>query len=526
MNILFWNMNERETIIFTHNDHRFLIRFFILLFPFFNLVGVQSADSKLDSSINSPFQEFSPVISSNGNMLFFCREGSPQNAGFKQRKYDQDIWLSRRQANGSFGPAEHIDAPFNTEGFDFPVAFFTDNQTLYLGNTYTPDGKSAPGISRSRLVDGKFSFPDALVIEDFYNEVNLAAYSMGADQKTLIMSLKRRDTRGKSDLYVSFMRENGKWTKPLNLGDDINSSAAELTPYLASDLRTLYFASDRTGGFGKFDLYMARREDDSYTKWSAPKNLGKNFNTPGSDISIALTADGTEAIFASDTTAGGKDLRIQSLPERFRPIKFPTIHGTVIDIDGKPLDAEVFAEKLGTEKTIARATSHLPDGKFSLTVPPGMYYGLHAQKENYAPVSVSVDLTKNSVAHLREVRLTLVPLQAGNKIRLNNVFFASNSAELNRTSHSELNRLVLLLKANRSLKIEIGGHTDNVGSAGANLKLSARRAGAVRQYLLSQGIEKSRISARGYGETKPVASNDNEAGRRLNRRVEFGILNF
>lgn len=529
MNILFRNVSDRGTIIFPHKICRFLLRFFIPLWPVLLggwVVYAQNTHQKLRNGINSPFQELSPVISSDGNLLFFCREGSPQNAGYKQRKHDQDIWLSRKQADGSFGSPEHLDAPFNTAGYDFPVAFFSENQTLYLGNTYMPDGKSAPGISKSQLVDGKFIFPEALIIEDFYNDVNLVAYSMGADQKTLIMSLKRRDTRGKSDLYVSFLRENGKWTKPLNLGSDINSSAAELTPYLASDLRTVYFASDRTGGFGKFDLYMARREDDSFKKWSAPKNLGKNFNTAGSENSFALTPDGTEAIYASDTDAGSKDLRVQSVPEKFQPLRFPTLRGTVTDIDQKPLEAEVFVEKLGGEKTIAQTKSNLPDGKFSVTVPPGMRYGLHARKENYAPVSVSVDLTKNSGARTPEIRLTLVPLQAGNKIRLNNVFFATNSAQLDKSSHSELNRLVLLLKANASLKIEIGGHTDNVGSAAANMKLSARRAAAVRQYLLSQGVEKKRISARGYGETKPIGDNRNEAGRRLNRRVEFGILDL
>lgn len=526
MNILFRNVSDRGIIIFPQNIRRLFVRFFVPLGPVFlcGLAYGQNRNLPVHKDGGFPFQGLSPVISSDGNLLFFCREGDPKNVGFKQRKYDQDIWLSRRQADGSFGSPEHLDAPFNTVGYDFPVAFFSENQTLYLGNTYSADGKSAPGISKSRLADGKFSFPEALDIEDFYNDVNLVGYSMAADQKTLILSLQRRDTRGKSDLYVSFLQESGKWTKPLNLGDDINTIAAELTPYLAGDMRTLYFASDRAGGFGKFDLYMSRREGDSYTKWSAPKNLGKRFNTRGSDISLMLTPDGTEAIFASDTAAGGKNLRTQSVPEKFRPIPFPTIRGRVVDIDGKPVEAEVFAEKLGTEKTIAQTKSILPQGKFSVTVPPGMRYGLHARKENYAPVSVSVDLTKNSGARTPEIRLTLVPLQAGNKIRLNNVFFSTNSAQLDKNSHSELNRLVLLLKANAGLKIEIAGHTDNVGSAAANMRLSARRAAAVRQYLLSQGIEKKRISARGYGETKPVGDNQNEAGRRLNRRVEFGIL--
>lgn len=522
-------MNERETIIFTHQSHKFLTQILALaglLFLCGGTPGAANPGLRLHGDINSAFQELSPVISNDGKFLFFCREGDPQNAGFKQRRHDQDIWMSSRQSDGSFGPPEHLDAPFNTVGYDFPIAFFAENQTLYIGNAYSADGKSAPGISKSRLEDGKFSFPEALIIEDFYNDVNLVSYGMGADQKTLVMSLRRKDTHGKSDLYVSFLQESGKWTKPKNLGDDINSADSELAPYLADDLRTLYFASNRSGGFGKFDIYVSRREDDSYTKWTAPINLGSGFNTTGSDITIALTPDGSEAIYATDSASGGKDLRIKPLPEKFRPIKSVVIRGSVIDVDGKPLEARIFAEKLGTEKILNQTKSSLPGGEFTLTLPPGMNYGLHAEKENYAPVSVSVDLRKDSGIKPREIRLTLVPLQAGSKITLHNVFFASNSAQLSKISHSELNRLVLLMKANLSLKIEIGGHTDNVGSPGSNMKLSGRRAAAVRSYLLSRGIDKSRISARGYGATKPVAKNSSEKGRRLNRRVEFSILEF
>lgn len=522
-------MNERATIAFTHKLLSFVPHCSALacsLFLPLKSAYPATASLKLHPNINSAFQELSPVISNDGKLLFFCREGDPQNAGYKQRRHDQDIWMSRRQGDGSFGPPEHLDAPFNTAGYDFPIAFFAENQTLYVGNAYSPDGKSIPGISKSRLEDGKFSFPEPLVIEDFYNDVNLVSYGMGPDQKTLVMSLKRKDTHGKSDLYVSFLQANGKWSKPLNLGDDINSRDSELAPYLADDSRTLYFASDRSGGLGKFDIYMSRREDDSFTKWSAPVNLGSGFNSGGSDITIALAGDGSEAIIATDTRSGDKDLRVKVLPEKFRPVRSVLVRGSVTDLDGKPLEAKIFAEKLGTEKVLTQTNSSMPEGKFTLALPPGLSYGVHAEKENYAPVSVSVDLRKYSGTPPHDIRLTLVPLQAGSKITLHNVFFASNSAQLSKISHSELNRLVLLMKANSGLRIEIGGHTDNVGSSASNMKLSARRAAAVRNYLLSRGIEKSRISARGYGATKPVAKNNSERGRRLNRRVEFSILDL
>lgn len=495
-----------------------------LVYGLGSMANAENSTFKMHESINSPFKEISPVLATDGSLLFFCREGDPQNVGYRQRKHDQDIWLSRRQGNGTFGPAEHIDAPFNTTGYDFPVAFFSDTQTLYVGNAYSSDGKSKPGISKSQLLDGKFSFPEALIIEDFYNEVNLVSYSVSTDQKILIMSLQRKDTRGKSDLYASFLKGDGKWTRPKNLGDDLNSADSELTPHLADDSRTLYFASNREGGYGSFDIYVARREDDSFTKWSTPTNLGRKFNSKASDVTLTLTSDGTQALLAVDIAPGNKDFQIKTIPENLRPIKPKVISGTVADLDGNALEANVLAEKLGGETIVARARSSLPDGKFSIMLVEGTKYGLHAEKENYAPVSVSIDLTKRSTNSQPVIRLTLVPLEAGSKIRLNNVFFASNSAQLSKISHSELNRLVLLMKANASLKIEIGGHTDNVGSAGANQKLSARRAASVRNYLLAQGIAASRISARGYGTTKPSTSNATAKGRSLNRRVEFSIL--
>jgi len=480
----------------------------------------------LGPAINSTYSELSPVLSDDGKLLFFCREGDPKNRGYLQRKHDQDIWIARRMPTGTFSEPEHIDAAFNSRGFDFPVAFFSATQTLYVGNTYTPDGKSAPGISKSKLENGKFTFPEALAIEDFYNDVNLASYSVGSDEKTLLLSLKRKDSKGKSDLYVSFLKDDGKWSKPLNLGDDINTTDAELSPYLADDMRTIYFASNREGGLGKFDLYMARREDDSYLKWTKPVNLGKTINSSGSDISIAFSATGDQAILSSDKKSSNKNLRIVSVPEKFRPLKPIIVSGIVSDIDGEELEADVLVEILGTGKTIARTKSNDTDGKFTLKLERGKRYGLHAEKDKYAPVSATLDLSKKNLAPQGEIHLSLVPLAAGNKIQLNNVFFAPDSAELRKQSHSELNRLVLLMKANASLRIEIGGHTDSVGSNEVNKRLSAERAEAVRNYLIAHGVDKNHIMARGYAATRPVATPENKKDRKLNRRVEFHILEF
>jgi outer membrane protein OmpA-like peptidoglycan-associated protein len=473
--------------------------------------------------VNSSYQELAPVISESGATLFFCRQGDPLNTGYQHRKHDQDIWLSRRGSDGKYQKPEHLVAPFNTLGYDYPVAYFEQNNLLYLGNAYNADGSSYPGISRSIWKDGKFSVPENLKIDDFYNEIGLANYAVAPDQSAIILSLQRKDTIGKSDLYVSLAKADGTWGAPRNLGPDVNSSTFEITPFLAHDMHTLYFSSNRAGGAGSFDIYMSRRLAADFSRWSKPRRLGPEINTPRSDIGLVVRADGKSGIYSMESAPGNKDLAEINLPPQFRPLQMLQASGRVVDIDGKPVAARVVFERQSTPASHAETTSSLPDGAFSQNLLSGYRYEIRAERENYAPGIVQINL-ENSEKPLRNLRLALIPLQTGQKVRLNNVFFASNSAELTSASYAELDRLVLLMRANPTMKIEIGGHTDNIGSSGANLRLSGRRARAVMKYLVSRKIAANRVAARGYGATKPVTANSTEKGRRLNRRVEFSIL--
>lgn len=485
--------------------------------------------TSLGKGVNSRYDELAPVLSPDGKTIYFCREGHPDNVGVRTivdgasaLRDDQDIWVSRKKADGTWSEAEHIAAPFNSRTYDFPVGTSADGNTLYIGNVYSKDGKVSPGVSKTRYSRGKWSFPEPLRIQNFYNEANLVNYSLSADERTLILNLQRKDTVGKMDLYVSFLQPDDTWSEPMNLGNEINSAFMEVTPFLASDNKTLYFASNRPGGVGQFDMYMSRRQDNTWTHWTNPINLGPKINTTGNDINYVIATTGDYAIFASDTPGRGKDLYRISLPEEVRPEKSAVVFGRVRNADGEPIQSRVVFERLSDGAMLAR-TETTEDGEFKINLPIGEEYGIHAESGGYLPQSTTIDL-KEGPTQEKPVDLTLLQLKAGAKMPINNLFFKKGSYTLSRESNAELNRLTKLLKNYPGLKIEIGGHTDNTGSEKANMDLSKNRARAVMDYLIEKGMPRQSIKAVGYGQSKPIASNNTAEGKKKNRRVELTIV--
>ncbi len=479
----------------------------------------------LGLGVNSRYDELAPILSPDGQTLFFCREGDPRNAGYKIQPDDQDIWFSTRKKDGKWSKARHISAAFNSRGYDFPIGTSADGKTLYIGNTYgtADEFQIGSGVSKTRLRNGLWSFPEALDIIDYYNEANLVNYSMGADEKTIILNLQRRDTKGKMDLYVSFLQTDGKWSAPLNIGDDVNTPYQEVTPFIASDLKTLYFASNRPNGFGGFDMYVSRRLSDSWQNWSEPQNLGPGINTKTNDISYIIAPSGEYAIFASEAPGRGKDLFSIELPKKFRPKTTGLLAGLVRDDQGQPQGAQIIYERLSDGKLIGVSEADDKSGEFKISLPLGEKYSLRAEKKGYLPSRELIDLSNNK-APQNKVTLTLTPIKTGSKITLNSIFFRRRSFSLTKSSFSELDRLVKIIKENPQMKIEVAGHTDSVGSNKYNQYLSVQRARAVVKYLLKKGVTSNQVVAKGYGETRPVATNKTVAGRQKNRRVEFVIL--
>jgi len=479
----------------------------------------------LGANINTEHSERTPVITADGQTLFFVSEGDPNNTGGAKKT---DIFYSTKGEDGKWAKRKSMPSPLNTTGNNSVIAVSADNNQLMLMNRYREGGKTVGGgNSQTHKTASGWATPTDVEIIDYKNSGKFAGYHMSADRNIMLMSVIRDgDTYGGEDLYVSF-KEGEKYSKPLNLGNTINSFSDEFTPFMAADNKTLYFSSYSFNGYGSADIFVSRRLDDSWTKWSKPENLGPEINGDGWDAYLSVEASGKYAYLVSGKNSlGSLDIFAITLPKSARPDPIVLIKGKVLDKKtNKPLSTEIAYYDLETGKLISTAISDPEDGKYSLTLPAGKKYSFLAMKDNYFAISENLDVLKIEEYQEIERDLYLVPIEKDAVIRLNNIFFETNKAVLHRDSHSDLDRLVELLNKHPEMKIEIQGHTDNVGSDASNLTLSKKRAKAVYDYLKNtKNIKESQISSKGYGEKKPVESNKTTAGKAKNRRVEFKII--
>ncbi|MFN3306921.1 MAG: OmpA family protein, partial [Candidatus Kapaibacteriota bacterium] len=328
-----------------------------------------------------------------------------------------------------------------------------------------------------------------------------------------------------------FKTDSG-WSTPINLGTTINTPYAERSPYLHPDGKTLYFSSDGHPGLGRLDVFKSVRvREDSWTEWSEPINLGKEINTILDDWGYKISLRGDSAFFASHWRTdgyGGWDLYTVALPKFAKPQKFATVRGKIIDHTGKFLSAKINIEDLTTGKNVGSYTSSTEDGSFLLVLPLGRNYGYYAEKSGYFPLSNNLDLTYFERDTNIFLDLIMYPIdflvERQKKVRLNNIFFDFDKYELKPESFPELNRVVKILNENPDFRIHIEGHTDSIGTNEYNLQLSRKRAEAVRNYLVAKGIATYRIAIFGFGSTIPIATNETEEGRALNRRVEIWFV--
>jgi OOP family OmpA-OmpF porin len=487
----------------------------------------------LGASINSIYDEVLPVISPDGKTLYVDRKNHPQNYRKIGARIDtnniDNIWYSTQDAIGNWLPLKNI-GPLLNNGFGSFVASVTpDGNTLLLGGRYEPKGNEGTGAFglwlTHQIADG-WSYPQQVIVKDYYTNAAYVEFCLSNDGRSIILSLDRQDSHGRKDLYVSFLEPDGTWSVPKNLGPEVNSAGDEATPFLASDGKTLYFASDGFAGYGSMDMYITRRLDSTWQRWSEPENLGPQLNTAGWDAYYTVPASGEYAYFVStENSYGMGDIFRVKLPQELRPRPVVLVSGNVHDAKtGTPVMAEIKYEDLETGKEIGSARTSPGTGAYKITLPAGENYGYRAEAPGYIPVSENLDLTKAETYQELERDLTLVPLEKGETVRLNNIFFETAKAELRPESFTELDRVVTMLKQNPNMEILIGGHTDNVGSPASNIQLSSSRALSVQSYLISKGISNTRLRTKGFGETKPVAKNDTDAGRQQNRRVEFTIV--
>lgn len=535
----------------------FSLAFIIALacfFPFKNKAQVDTHTTitktvleNLGTNVNSSAGELLPVITADGTTLYFVRDGHSQNVS------GQDVWYCNRQGSG-WSPAIHPREPINHSGKNSSVSnVSTDGNQLLVRGAFEDGEYEGTGLSVIvKNKKGEWKDPKKLEIKNYKKYSDLGGYNnsfLAPNGKVMLYAFSDNGNSGRHQLYFSTLTLKDNWSKPKSIKDftkfvskalnnntwtepemikslslkDYNNFA----PFLAADGITLYFSSNRAGGFGNQDIWMSKRLDDTWQNWSEPVNLGSTINSDDWDAYYSLDARGEEAYMVSskNSVGGGSDIVKVKLITELRPKPVVLIKGKIFNAKTKePLGSVVEYEDLADGKNVGVASSNPQTGEYKIVLPYGKNYGFMAYAEKFISVSDNLDLT--SVAEYKEIvrDLYLVPLEVGSTIRLNNIFFDVAKATLRSESYPELERLAGLMTQNSKMMIELSGHTDNVGSDEANLKLSDERAKSVTDHLISLGIKAERIIAKGYGETKPVTTNDTEEGRQLNRRVEFTIL--
>jgi OmpA-OmpF porin, OOP family len=488
----------------------------------------------LDSTVNSEYSELNPLLSPDGKTLYFGRKNHPENIGGVSDK--EDIWYSDLDDDGKWTLAKNLGAPFNNASPNFinAISSTPDGKSviMILGNRYVDGNKKMQaGVSISSNINGKWTKPVALKLTNENNSNEKANYFLANNRKTLLMSIQRADTKGDRDLYVSFMKDDSVWTEPMNLGSVVNTMAEESAPFLAIDDKTLYFSSKGFAGLGESDIYISRRLDDTWTLWSEPENLGPTINSPQDDLFFNIPAKSDFAYFSRGVSEDNIDIFRVSLPVLRSPAPWATVTGNLVDAKtGKALAAKIVYERLPDGTDLGIAQSEPGRGSYEISLPGGQIYGIRAEADNYISESQTIDLRNLAADTKINANFTLQPIQvvpiAENAIvTLNTIFFDFDKSVVKPAAFPELERIVKMMKDRPAMSIEIGGHTDSIGTDEYNLKLSDRRANAVVKFLLSKGVDTIRITAVGYGEKKPRASNAKEVGgRAVNRRVEFKIL--
>src|SRR5678810_215230 len=529
----FQHSSAQLSVDTTHSDTARLIQQKENIITSSTIIKVEN----MGSLINTTLSELRPTISADGNLLFFIRENDPSNTNYNSVRNSQDIWFTMRDSTGVWSEAVHLGYPLNTYYYNSVFWISPDNNRILIRGAFVNGDYAGTGVSMCWLQEnGYWSKPEALRIRNYtkYDRGLRSGATMGHDGKTLLLYMSPDKASPLNDIYVSLLLPDGTWSEPRSLGKKINlEKYDEMTPYLASDGETLYFSSDRPGGLGDNDIWMTKRLDKTWQKWSDPVNLGSPINTPEWDAFFTLDAGGEYAYLTnSEGGYGESDIVKVKLLEKERPKPIVMVTGNVFNAKTKqPLCASLVYETLPDGVEAGNGISSAIDGSFKIVLPYDKNYLIRATADKFFAQSENLNLDSLIKVGYKEIHkdLYLVPIEIGQVVRLNNVFFDFDKWDLRAESFIELDRVVKLLEENPAIEIEMSAHTDSHGSDEYNLKLSDNRARSVMEYILSKGIAPDRITSHGYGETMPVAPNsnadgsDNPENRQLNRRVEFKI---
>ena len=467
--------------------------------------------TNIGAGVNTADPEYFPTLTVDQSQLLYTRRVTSRNG------YQQEDFFISNDLNGYWNTGIPMPPNINTPNNEGAPTFAPDGRTLIFVGCIDPRygyGEGRRGYGSCDL------FITEKVGDKWLDPINLPGSvnsqhwetqpSLSADGKTLYFirgnvraSGERKKRNG--DIYVSKKLDNGAWGAPEKLPNNINTPYSESSVLIHPDGRTLYFASNGHIGMGGYDLYKTTLQPDG--SWSDPMNLGYPINTAGNENSLLVYSNGEIAIFGSDREGGMGELDLYSfeMPESIRPTRTIYMTGTVFDAEtNDKLEAEFSLKDLSTGKEVVRSYSDRKNGSFLVTLPVDREYALIVNKDGYNPYSVHFNLTvpENSNEPYHQ-DVPLVPIYSNDPVLLANVFFDLDSYVLRKESYPELDNLVTHLNKNPDMKIELQGHTDAQGDDARNMTLSDNRAKSVMNYLIKKGIAAERLSAKGYGETKP-----------------------
>jgi outer membrane protein OmpA-like peptidoglycan-associated protein len=479
----------------------------------------------LGSNINSEWDESLAAITADDEQIVFTvKRPRDQQTVCAFCLNEEDLYCSRR-IDGQWQPREAFGAPIKTGYNEGAQCISPDGKYLLYTMCDADFGIGSCDLYWAKMIGGRWSRP-----RNFGAPVNTPAWesqpTMASDGMTVYFASSRPGGYGGMDIWMTTMTAEGEFSIPENLGPEINTPGDDAAPFIHSDGRTLYFASNGRVGMGGYDLYYATRLPDG--TWTQPKNMGYPINSPADEINIFINANGTVAYMASDKDGGygGLDLYSFELDDALRPNPVTYIKGHVRDaFTGDPLAARIEMIDLNTKQLLTSTTSDAKTGGYLACIHTGGNVLLNVSHPDYPFYSENFQLER-SYTELSpyEKEIQLQPTDVGTVVTLKNVFFDFDKTELKPESYVELDRLVDYLQRNHNLRIEICGHTDDQGTDEYNDRLSENRAKSVYDYLVSKGIPADRLQYKGYGKRVPVADNTTEEGRAANRRTEFKIV--
>lgn len=480
------------------------------------------APINLGPQVNSENKEYFPCISADGNTLVFTHRAP------KAAKSDEDFYVtSRDSSNGEWNKAQPLRGFLNTQFNEGAPSITADGSIIYFAACDRMNGYGSCDIYASfNKGNGEWSKPVNLG-DSVNSRVWDSQPSISPDGRTLYFVRGSSVNSKNIDIYYAELRDNGRWGKAKKLRGKVNTKEREISPFIHFDNQTLYFSSNGHPGMGDLDFFISRKQANG--AWGEPENIGHPINSAGEEFSIIVGPDGKTGFFSSDGLDGNYgdwDLYSFEMPKEYRAIEIAYIKGRITNKKtGDPISAKLEFSELETAETVLVEKSNRR-GKYFSVLPGNSDYALNIQKKGFLVYSKNFSLATEKVERAFELNAELIPIEIGEKVKLENVFFNTSSYELDSRSYAELNKVVDFLNENPSVKMSVEGHTDNQGTKSFNATLSKNRAKAVFNYLVDNGIDSSRLSSKGFGDSQPVADNGTEEGRKLNRRTEVQIIAF